>query len=322
MNQLSSIGSPWAWGGFVLGVLFFLALDLGVFHREARKVSYRDALTWSLVWVAMASLFAVGLYFTHGPKPALEFTTGYLIEKSLSVDNIFVFVVVFAAFRIPNVLQHRVLFWGILTALVLRVVMIFAGAAALQRFHWLIYIFGGFLILTGIKLVFSKEDAEGESLAMRLARRLIPSSKQLDGERFWTVENGRRVATPLLVTLVCIEFSDIIFALDSIPAIFAVTTDPFLVFTSNIFAILGLRSLFFLLADVMDRFVYLRFGLAAVLVFVGIKMVIVEFVKIPPALSLVVIAALLGTSITASWMATRKASKTAAQLADPNVTSG
>lgn len=314
MNSLTSVGSPLAWGGFVLGVLVFLALDLGVFHRKAKEVSYRDALMWSLIWVVMAMCFAAGLYFTHGPKPTLEFVTGYLIEKSLSVDNIFVFVVVFSAFRIPTILQHRVLFWGILTALVLRVVMIFAGAAALQRFHWLIYVFGGFLVLTGIKLVFSKDDSEGESLAMRLARRLIPSSRQLDGERFFTVENGRRIATPLFVALVCIELSDIIFALDSIPAIFAVTTDPFLVFTSNIFAILGLRSLFFLLAGVMDRFVYLRFGLAAVLVFVGLKMMIVEFIKVPAPLSLAVIAALLGSSILASWFVTRNKAKSASAM--------
>ncbi len=305
--EIQSVGSPALWAGFIVFVIAMLALDLGVFHRKSHAVGFKEAAVWSGVWVTLALLFNAGIWWRFGAQPGIEFLTGYLIEKSLSVDNIFVFVIVFAALGIPSLYQHRVLFWGILTALVLRAVMIFAGVAMLERFHWLIYVFGGFLILTGIKLFVqrNKEDHPEDGFALRMARRIIPSTSRLDGPRFLTVENGRRLATPLLMALILVEITDVIFALDSIPAIFAVTRDPFIVFTSNIFAILGLRSLFFLLAGMVEKFSYLKVGLAGVLVFVGLKMTLVDFVKVPPAASLGVIALMLGASIVASLLKAR-----------------
>jgi tellurite resistance protein TerC len=299
--------SDLAWGGFVAFVLAMLALDLGVFHRKSHVVSTKEALAWSCVWVALALLFNVGVWTWMGADRGLEFLSGYLIEKSLSIDNIFVFAVIFRALRIPAALQHGVLFWGILTALGLRAVMIFAGVALIERFHVLVYVFGGFLVLTGVKLLFQKESDPGDGWGFRLVRRLVPSTERYDGARFFTVENGRRLATPLFVALLLIEFTDVVFALDSIPAIFAVTLDPFIVFTSNIFAIMGLRSLYFLLAGAVDRFHYLKVGLAAVLMFVGLKMALVDWVKIPPVVSLPVIAALLAGSIVASLARPRTA---------------
>ncbi|WP_426751937.1 TerC family protein [Myxococcus sp. Y35] len=307
METFPSVGSPGLWAGFVAFVIAMLALDLGVFHRKAHVVKFKEALGWSAVWVSLALLFGVGVWWKFGPEPGLQFITGYLIEKSLSVDNIFVFVVIFSALRIPSLYQHRVLFWGILSALVLRAIMIFAGVAMLARFHWLIYVFGAFLIITGVKLFLqrNKEDNPEDGALMRLARRTIPSTPNFDGHHFFTVENGRKLATPLLMALLLVEASDILFALDSIPAIFAVTTDPFIVFTSNIFAILGLRSMFFMLAGAVEKFSYLKVGLSAVLVFVGAKMALIDFVKVPPALSLGVIAGLLGASIVASLIKAR-----------------
>ncbi len=314
-----SLGTPLLWGGFLVFVLAMLALDLGVFHRKAHVVGFREALVWSLVWIGLALLFNLGVYLLYGSKPAVEFLTGYLVEKSLSVDNIFVFVVIFGALGIPAIHQHRVLFWGILSALVLRAVMIFAGVAMLERFHWLIYVFGAFLVLTGVKLFLArnKESHPEDGRALRIARRLIPSTPRLDGSRFFTVENGRRVATPLLMALILVEVTDVIFALDSIPAIFAITRDPFIVFTSNIFAILGLRSLFFLLAGMVDKFVYLKHGLAAVLVFVGVKMAAVDLVKVPSVISLAVIAAILGAAIAASLVRARRIAATPAPAPAP-----
>lgn len=304
----ASVGSPELWAGFIVFVLAMLALDLGVFHRKAHVVSLKEALGWSLVWVSLALVFNAGIWLWFGADRGVEFLTGYLIEKSLSIDNIFVFVVIFGAMRIPPIHQHRVLFWGILSALVLRAVMIVAGTAMLERFHWLIYVFGAFLVLTGVKMFLQRNHAEdmGESRVLRLLRRVIPTSEKLDGGRFFTRQDGRRVATPLFLTLLLVEVTDVVFAVDSIPAIFAVTLDPFIVFTSNIFAILGLRSLFFLLADLVDRFRYLKVGLSAVLVFVGVKMSIVEVVKIPPLVSLVVVMGLLAASIVASLLASRR----------------
>jgi tellurite resistance protein TerC len=289
-------------------VAAMLALDLGVFHRKSHAVGFREALTWSAVWVSLALAFNGGVWWAFGAERGLEFLTGWLIEKSLSVDNIFVFAVIFGALGIPALHQHRVLFWGILTALLLRAIMIFAGVAMLARFHWLIYVFGAFLILTGIKLLRERGRASNpeDAWALRLARRLIPSTPRLDGDRFFTVENGRRVATPLFLALVLVEFTDVIFAVDSIPAILAITRDPFIVFTSNIFAILGLRSLYFLLAGLVDRFRYLKVGLAAVLVFVGAKMAAVDVFEVPAPASLAVIAALLGGAVLASWTAARR----------------
>jgi len=301
-ETLPGVGSPLLWGGFLLFVLLMLALDLGVFHRQAHVVSFREALGWSVTWVALALAFNGFVAWRFGSERGLEFLTGYLIEKSLSVDNIFVFVVIFGSLGIPPLYQHRVLFWGILSALVLRAAMIFAGAALLARFHGLIYVFGAFLVLTGLKLYFQRAQTmrPEDGWAMRLARRLIPSTPRLDGQRFFTRVDGRLLATPLFMALLLVEVTDVIFAVDSIPAIFAITTDPFLVFTSNIFAILGLRSLFFLLGGLVERFRYLKVGLAGVLVFVGAKMTLVDVYKLHPAVSLAVVLAILGASVVAS----------------------
>jgi len=302
---MQSVGSPALWAGFIVFVLAMLAMDLGIFHKKAHVVRFKEAALWSGVWVGLALLFNLGLWWKAGAQPATEFLTGYLIEKSLSVDNIFVFVVIFSALKIPALYQHRVLFWGILTALILRAVMIFAGVALLARFHWLIYVFGAFLILTGVKLFLAWRKGQSENVeeswALRQLRRVVPSTQKLDGERFFTVENGKRLATPLFMALLLVEFTDVIFALDSIPAIFAITQDPFIVFTSNIFAILGLRSLFFLLAGLVEKFSYLKVGLAGILVFVGAKMALVDVVKVSPFVSLGVIAAMLGASLLASF---------------------
>jgi tellurite resistance protein TerC len=306
--ELQTIGSPALWGGFIAFVFAMLALDLGVFHRKSHIIGYREALTWSGIWIGLALLFNLGVWQLFGPERGLEFLTGYVIEKSLSVDNIFVFVIIFSALRIPAIYQHRVLFWGILSALVLRAAMIFAGAALLAKFHWLIYVFGIFLVITGVKLFIQRnhEEHPEDGWAMRTVQRLIPSTNKLEGAHFFTVENGRRVATPLFMALMLVEVSDVIFAVDSIPAIFAVTTDPFIVFTSNIFAILGLRSLFFLLANLVDKFRYLKVGLSAVLIFVGAKMSLVEWIKVPPLVSLVVVLSILGIAVWASLHVARK----------------
>jgi tellurite resistance protein TerC len=276
-----------------------LALDLGVFHRRAHVVKLKEALTWTAVWIALALLFNLGVYHWYGSERALEFLTGYVIEKALSVDNIFVFIVIFSAFSVPAELQHRVLVWGILGALAMRAVCIAMGAALLQNFHWVIYIFGAFLVWTGWKLLRQRGQPmhPEKNPLFRLFRRVMPSTSEFHGSRFLIVENGRRVATPLLLVLVAIEASDIVFAVDSIPAVFAITRDPFIVFTSNIFAILGLRALYFALAGVMTQFRYLKVGLSVVLMFVGMKMMIADLYKIPVAVSLTVIAALLGGSI-------------------------
>ncbi|MBI1790667.1 MAG: TerC family protein [Acidobacteria bacterium] len=299
---METIGTPILWIGFILFVLAMLALDLGVFHRLAHEVRLREALLWTAVWITLALVFNVGVYFWFGPERALEFMTGYLIEKALSVDNIFVFLVIFSYFAVPAALQHRVLFWGILGALVMRAIFIFLGAALLQRFHWVIYIFGAFLVFTGVKLLLqggSEMHPERNPL-FRLFQRLVPSVSDYRGSHFSVVENGKRYATPLLLVLVAIEATDLVFAVDSIPAIFAITTDPFIVFTSNIFAILGLRALYFALAGVMDKFHYLRVGLALVLAFVGAKMMLTDLYKIPIVASLAVVVVLLMGSIVAS----------------------
>jgi tellurite resistance protein TerC len=303
--ELGPVGSPTLWIAFIGFVVAMLALDLGVLHRKAHTVGLREALVTSLVWIALALLFNAWIWHTFGRERGIEFLTGYLIEKSLSIDNIFVFVVIFSALGIPSAYQHRVLYWGILSALLLRAPMIVAGSALLARFHWLVYVFGAFLVVTGVKLYLHRNETPHPERGsfMRLARRLIPSTARLDGPRFLTLEGGHRVATPLLMALLLVEVTDVVFALDSIPAIFAVTRDPFIVFTSNIFAILGLRSLFFLLAGLVERFRYLKVGLAAVLVFAGAKMTAVEVVEIPPALSVTVIATVLGISMLASlWV--------------------
>jgi TerC family integral membrane protein len=302
---------------FVLGIL---ALDLLVLHRKAHAVSLREALAWSCVWVSLALLFAVGVYFFRGGEKALEFLTGYVIEWSLSVDNLFVFLVIFSYFAVPPIYQHRVLFWGILGALVLRAIFIATGTALLTNFHWMIYVFGGFLIFTGIKLLFAGEEKiePEKNPAVRLVRRLMNVTPDYHGQQFFIRKDGRLWGTPLLLVLVVVETTDVIFAVDSIPAIFAITLDPFIVYTSNVFAILGLRALFFLLAGVMDMFRYLKVGLSFVLCFVGIKMVIVDFYKIPIGISLGVVAGILGISILASiFVRPKRAGAPAAELDPP-----
>ena len=301
---MQSVGSPALWIGFTVFVLALLALDLGVFHRKAHEVSVKEALTWTCVWIALSLLFNVGVYHFFGTERALEFLAGYVIEKALSVDNIFVFIVVFSAFAVPARLQHRVLFWGILGALLMRAAFIVLGAALLQRFHWVMYVFGAFLVFTGIKLLVQKEDEvhPEQNPLFKLFRRFVPSVGEYRDGHFMVVENGKRYATPLLLVLVAIETTDLVFAVDSIPAIFAVTRDPFIVYTSNVFAILGLRSLYFALAGMMNKFHYLKVGLAFVLSFVGVKMLIAGWYKIPILVSLGVIVGLLAISVIASLL--------------------
>jgi tellurite resistance protein TerC len=292
------------WIVFNVLVLGILVLDLGVFHREAHVVSLREALVWSCIWVSLALLFGLGIYSMQGGEKSLEFMAGYLIEWSLSVDNLFVFLVIFSYFAVPAIYQHRLLFWGILGALVLRAVFIATGTALLSNFHWMVYVFGVFLIFTGIKLMFAGGDEiePEKNPAVRLVRRFIKITAGFEGQRFFVRKDGKLWATPLFLVLVVIETTDVIFALDSIPAIFAITLDPFIVYTSNVFAILGLRALFFLLAGVMGMFRYLKVGLSFVLCFVGVKMTIVNFYKIPIGVSLGVVAGILAISVLASLM--------------------
>lgn len=299
-----TIGSPLLWGGFIAFVLGMLALDLGVFHRKAHEVTLKEAAVWSAVWVGVAALFTGGVWLWFGPERALEMTTGYLIEKALAIDNIFVFAVIFSAFAIPAAYQHRVLFWGVLGALVMRAAFILAGGAFLQRFHWAMYVFGGVLAITGVKLLVQRDHEvhPERNPIVRALQRLLPVTHEPAGDRFTLVRNGKRYATPLLLALVSVEVADLVFAVDSIPAIFAVTSDPFIVFTSNILAILGLRSLYFLLAGVITKFAYLKIGLSLVLIFVGAKMLLMGVVKVPIAASLLVIVTILGAAIAASLL--------------------
>ena len=300
---METIASPLLWTVFSVFVLGMLALDLGVFSRKPHEVGFREALTWSVVWVTLAMLFNGWIYLRFGSEKGLEFLTGYVIEKALSVDNIFVFVILFASFAVPKIYQHRVLFWGVIGALLMRAVFIALGAALITRFHWVMYLFGAILIVTGVRLLMQRgdHDAHPENNPLyRAARKIIPAVPDYHGKKFTIVERGKRYATPLLLVLIAIEATDVVFAVDSIPAIFAITKDPFIVYTSNIFAILGLRAMYFLLAGVLDKFHFLKIGLALVLLFVGAKMVIVDFYKVPIGLSLGAIAVLLGGSIAAS----------------------
>ena len=306
--EVTTIATPWMWAGFTALVLAMLALDLGVFHRHAHAVKVREAAIWSVVWVTLALAFNGWIAATWGGQRGLEFLTGYLIEKALAVDNIFIFLVIFSSFHVPAAYQHRILFWGILGALVMRALFIFAGAALLAKFHWVMYLFGGFLVLTGGRLLVQRETEPHpeHNPLFRLFTRLVPSVPEDDGGKFLVQRDGRWFATPLLLVLVLIEITDLIFAVDSIPAIFAVTNDPFIVYTSNIFAILGLRAMFFLLAGVMDRFSYLKVGLAFVLMFVGTKMLLTDIYKIPIGLSLGVVVAILASSVIASLLRERR----------------
>lgn len=304
------------WIGFNLFVILMLALDLGVFHRKSHVVGVKEALYWSAVWIGLALIFnaliysgIIGGYETEAlqQQKGLEFLTGYLIEKSLSIDNIFVFLLIFTFFKVPALYQHKVLFWGIIGALVMRAIFIFAGVALIEKFHWIIYVFGAFLIITGINMIRNKDkemDPE-KSLVLRMFRKVFPVHNEYVGSKFFVTINGKRYATLLFVVLIFIEFTDLIFAVDSIPAILAITSDPFIVYTSNVFAILGLRSLYFALADIMHRFKYLVYGLAAVLMFVGLKMCLVDIYKIPVVVSLIVIAVILTTSIFYSMYRTK-----------------
>lgn len=294
----------WMWIGFNVFVLAMLALDLGVFHRKSHEVKIKEALIWSGVWISLALIFNYGLYLWRGAEPALEFLTGYLIEKSLSVDNIFVFIMIFAYFKVPALYQHKILFWGILGALVMRAIFIATGVALIEKFHWIIYVFGAFLIITGIKMAVQKDKEihPEKNPVLKLFRRFMPVTTQYVGDKFFTRVDGRRFATPMFVVLLLIETTDLIFAVDSIPAILAITTDPFIVYTSNVFAILGLRALYFALAGIMQMFHYLAYGLAAILVFVGTKMMLVDFYKLPIAVALGVVAGILAISVIASLL--------------------
>lgn len=315
--------NPWLWIGFNLFVLAMLALDLGVFHRKAHVVSFREALAWTVAWVTLAMLFNLGVWHYAGAQKALEFTTGYVIEYSLSVDNIFVFALLFSHFAVPLKYQHRVLFWGILGALLLRAVMIVAGTVLITKFAWIIYVFGAFLILTGIKMIVKREEEihPEHNPVVRWFRKFVPMTSNYREDKFFVREHGALMATPLFLVLLLVEISDVIFAVDSIPAIFAVTKDPFIVYTSNVFAILGLRSLYFALAGVMDKFHYLKMGLGVVLTFVGVKMLLGHTAyKIDTLVSLGVIVGVLATSVVVSLLRPRKAPVDAGITADPKST--
>jgi len=299
----------WMWVGFNAFVLAMLALDLGVFHRKAHVVALKESLGWTAAWVALALVFNAGVWHFAGSQKALEFFTGYVIEKSLSVDNIFVMAMLFSYFAVPPIYQHKVLFWGILGALTMRAIMIALGAALIARYAWIVYIFGAFLIFTGVKMITKREEAihPERNPVVRAFRRLVPVTDHYRQDHFFVVERGVRHATPLFVVLLLVEFTDLIFAVDSIPAIFAVTTDPFIVYTSNAFAILGLRSLYFALSGVMDRFHYLKIGLGVVLSFVGVKMLLAHSpYKIDTLVSLGVIVGILAVSVVASLLRPRR----------------
>ncbi len=301
------------WIGFNLFVLFMLALDLGVFHRKNHEVKFKEALTWSGVWVILALLFSLLIYsIKHNHQHSLLFITGYLIEWSLSVDNLFVFLLIFSYFKVPAAYQHKVLFWGIIGALILRFIFIMAGVVLLNKFHWLIYIFGLILIVSGWKLFFEKgkEIHPEKNPVLRLFQRFFAVTPTYEQDKFWIVKNGVLFATPLLIVLIVVETTDVVFAVDSIPAILAITRDPFIVYTSNAFAILGLRSLFFVLSRVMELFHYLHYGLACILIFVGLKMILAEWIRVPTVISLAVILGTIVISIGASLPHVKKEIKT------------
>lgn len=315
---METIGTPWMWAGFFIFVIAMILADLFLLGgRKAHKVSFKEAAIWSLVWVVITLLFALGLWWylseTQGrvlaDTKSLEFITGYLVEKSLAVDNIFVWLMIFSYFAVPIEYQRRILLYGVLGALVMRTVMILMGAWLLAHFHWILYVFGAFLMFTGIKMLWASEhqpDLESNKL-VRWIRGHMRMTTSLHEERFFVIQDGLRYATPLFLVLVLVEITDLIFAVDSIPAIFAITSDPFIILTSNIFAILGLRAMYFLLADVADRFVYLKYGLALVLLFIGMKMLLLDIYKIPIAWSLGIVASLIVGSVILSLLHTRKA---------------
>jgi tellurite resistance protein TerC len=323
-------GMLWVWIGFNAFVLAMLALDLGVFHRKAHTVSIKEASIWSVVWISLALMFnlliylfwnrvAPGSQYTNS-EAGLAFLTGYLIEKSLSVDNIFVFVLIFTYFAVPSQYQHRVLFWGILGALLMRGVMIALGATLIKEFHWIIYVFGSFLIFTGIRMAMHRNEEihPEKNPLIRLFRRMMPVTENFEDDKFFVRRAGVLMATPLFLTLLMVEFTDLVFAVDSIPAIFAVTQDPFIVYTSNVFAILGLRSLYFVLAGMVTKFYYLKLGLSVVLTFVGVKMLLTDSpLKIPTEISLVVVIGIIATSVVASLVRARRLERKAQSEVTP-----
>lgn len=309
--------SVWLWVGFGAVILFMMSLDLGLFNREAHTPTYKEAAIWSSVWVTLALIFSGVLFWHLGTIKGFEFLTGYIIELSLSVDNLFIFLLIFSYFKVPAKYQHRVLFWGVLGALIMRVTIILIGTALIERFHWIIYVFGAFLIYTGIKMMVQEEtELEPEqNPVVRFVTRFIPITRHYEEDKFFTVENGRRVGTLLLLVLIIVEVTDLVFAVDSIPAIFGVTTDPFIVYTSNVFAILGLRSLFFLLAGVVEKFHYLKVGLSIVLTLIGVKMLTESFLlKVMDKYTLIIlslsaVAAILIGSVVASLIWPEKAER-------------
>jgi tellurite resistance protein TerC len=297
-------GSPLLWAAFIVLILVVLVVDLGVFHRREHAVATREAAAWTAFWIGLSLALNLWIYLEYGKRPGLEFLTGYLVEYALSVDNIFVFILIFRYFAVPKTLQHRVLFWGILGAMVMRGIFIGLGAALISRFEWILYLFGVFLLATGLKIV-TQDDLEvhpERNPVVNLFRRLVPITRTYHDKHFFWREGGRLMATPLLFVLVVVETTDVVFAVDSIPAIFGITRDPFLIFTSNICAILGLRALYFLLAGMMDQFHYLKVGLGLVLAFIGVKMLIADFVHVPIEISLGVVVALLGGGVGASLL--------------------
>ena len=300
------------WIGFTAFVLIMLFLDLFVFHKKSHEIKIKEAIIWSVVWISLALIFNYGIYLRFGQEKAMEFLTAYVIEKSLSVDNLFVFIMIFGYFNIDTKYQHKILFWGILGALVMRIIFIFAGIQLMQNFHWIIYVFGAFLIYTGIKIPFEKDKKiePDKNPLVRLFKRFMPVTNDLHGDKFFVKINAKTFATPLFITLIIIEFSDLIFAVDSIPAVLAISSDTFIVYTSNVFAILGLRALYFALAGIVKYFRFLKYGLAAILVFVGAKMCISGFYKFPVLWSLLVIVGFLFLAIILSLIVSDKSNNT------------
>ncbi len=294
--------NAYVWLGFLFFVFAMLAIDLGLFHRKTHEVKIKEALIWSAIWISLAFIFNYIIYLYLGKVKALEFLTGYLIEKSLSVDNLFVFIMVFSFFNVEAKYQHKILFWGIIGALIMRAIFIFAGVALINSFHWIIYIFGAFLIFTGLKMLKQNQEKfdPSKNILVRFFKFFIPVTPTIKGSKFFVRINNKLFATPLFIVLIIIEFTDLIFAVDSIPAILAISTDPFIIFTSNVFAILGLRALYFALAGITKYFRYLKYGLSAILVFVGVKMCISGFFKFPVIISLLIILGILAVSVLAS----------------------
>jgi tellurite resistance protein TerC len=300
------------WGGFILFIVGLLSIDLIVFNRRPHEIHVREALLWSGGWIVLALLFNAGVYAWFGHDPALQFLTGYLVEKSLSVDNLFVFLLLFTYFKVPPEYQHKVLYWGILGALIMRGFLIITGSALITRFHWILYLFGLFLVITGLRMAFGNEE-DGEvhpdrNIVVKFFRRIFPVTPEYHGNRFFVRIGGKRFATLLFVVVIVVETTDLVFAVDSIPAVFAISRDPFIIFTSNVFAILGLRSLYFALAGMMNMFYYLRVGLAVVLTFIGLKMLVEPFYSLPTALALAAVGGVLSVAVIASVIRSKRLS--------------